>query len=75
MEERALRSRCMVWMAMEGKEPWTMSAMDWAFEILRAVRRRLEGYWEARARTMASPRPLGLMPVIRTGLVRIQKME
>jgi hypothetical protein len=39
-------------------------------EMVRAVRRRVEGCWEARARTIASPSPLGLMPVIRTGFVR-----
>jgi hypothetical protein len=47
--------------------------MDWAFEMVRAVRRRVERCWEARAMTMASPSPLGLMPVIRTGLLEYRK--
>jgi len=74
-EERSLRSELIVWMVMEGKEAWIFPATDWAFEMVRAVRRRAEGCWEARARTMASPSPLGLMPVIRTGFVRIHKTE
>jgi hypothetical protein len=74
-EERSLRSRRMVFMVMEGKEQWTFLGTGWAFKMVRAVRKRVEGCWEARARTIASPSPLGLIPVIRTGFVRIQRME
>lgn len=74
-EARSLRSRWMVRIVIEGKEAWTVSATDWALEMLRAVRRRVEGCWEARARTIASPSPLGLIPVIRTGFVRLQRTK
>jgi hypothetical protein len=37
-------------MVMEKKKEWTSPARDWAFEMVRVVRMRVDGRWEARAR-------------------------